>query len=75
MRNIRDESESWAAELGTLMHRHARQDIDTDPVLGPPFSDPERLEIRWRQATVSVLFTPRRRVDAPPSYSPSGTHG
>ena len=49
--NIRDESESWAAELGTLMHRHTRQDIDTEPVLGPPFSDPERLEIRWRHPT------------------------
>lgn len=51
VRNIRDESEPWAAELGARMHRHTSQDIDTAPVPGAPFGDPERLEIRWQHTT------------------------
>ncbi|MER7755314.1 methyltransferase domain-containing protein [Kitasatospora sp. NPDC097643] len=49
--NVRDESEPWAAELGALMHRSARQEIDTRPVLPAPFGEAERLEIRWEHAT------------------------
>ncbi|MER7769579.1 methyltransferase domain-containing protein [Kitasatospora sp. NPDC096140] len=49
--NVRDESEPWAAELGALMHRPARQRIDTRPVLPAPFGPPERLEIGWEHET------------------------
>ncbi|MFD8787581.1 class I SAM-dependent methyltransferase [Kitasatospora sp. NPDC059599] len=49
--NVRDETEPWAAELGALMHRSARQRIDTEPVLPAPFGAPERLEIRWEHGT------------------------
>ncbi|MEV7189863.1 class I SAM-dependent methyltransferase [Kitasatospora sp. NPDC093102] len=49
--NVRDESEPWAAALGVLMHRSARQPIDTRPVLPAPFGPPERLEIRWEHVT------------------------
>ncbi|MFJ9608347.1 class I SAM-dependent methyltransferase [Kitasatospora sp. NPDC101176] len=49
--NVRDESEPWAAELGALMHRSARQEIDTRPLLPAPFGAPERLEIRWEHVT------------------------
>ncbi|UKZ10409.1 methyltransferase domain-containing protein [Streptomyces viridifaciens] len=49
--NVRDETEPWAAALGALMHRSARQQIDTAPVLPAPFGPPERLEIRWEHST------------------------
>ncbi|MEU8513492.1 class I SAM-dependent methyltransferase [Kitasatospora sp. NPDC048722] len=49
--NVRDESEPWAAELGALMHRSAKQAIDTEPVVPAPFGAPERLEIRWEHLT------------------------
>jgi SAM-dependent methyltransferase len=47
--NVRDETEPWVAELGRIMHRHTEQMIDTSPQIGPPFTDPERMEIRWEQ--------------------------
>ncbi|MGW3043368.1 class I SAM-dependent methyltransferase [Kitasatospora sp. NPDC001159] len=49
--NVRDESQTWAAELGALMHRSTRQQIDTAPLLAAPFGPPERLEIRWEHPT------------------------
>ncbi|MBV6696837.1 class I SAM-dependent methyltransferase [Kitasatospora aureofaciens] len=49
--NVRDESEPWAAELGALMHRSTRQEIDTQPVVPAPFGAPERLDIRWQHVT------------------------
>jgi SAM-dependent methyltransferase len=49
--NVRDESQPWAAELGALMHRSTRQQIDTAPLLPAPFGPPERLEIRWEHPT------------------------
>ncbi|MGW2250100.1 class I SAM-dependent methyltransferase [Kitasatospora sp. NPDC001660] len=52
--NVRDESEPWAADLGALMHRSAKQAIDTRPVVPAPFGTPERLEIRWEHATTRV---------------------
>lgn len=45
--NIRDESVPWVAALGTLMHRHSAQVIDTRPDIGGPFGPAERTEIRW----------------------------
>ena len=47
--NTRDEAEPWMAMLGAVMHRHATQDIDYGPAVGPPFGSPERMEVRWRQ--------------------------
>jgi SAM-dependent methyltransferase len=46
--NIRDHTEPWVARLDEVMHRHTRQEIDTEPEVGGPFGDPERTEIRWR---------------------------
>ncbi|MFJ4184304.1 class I SAM-dependent methyltransferase [Kitasatospora sp. NPDC089509] len=62
--NVRDETEPWAAELGALMHRSARQRIDTAPVPPAPFGPPERLEIRWEHPT-----TPAGIVDLVASRS------
>jgi SAM-dependent methyltransferase len=45
--NIRDHSEPWVAELDRVLHRHTRQEIDTSPRLAEPFSEVERLEVRW----------------------------
>lgn len=47
--NTRDETEPWVAELGRIMHQHAEQVIDTSPQIGAPFTDLERIEIRWEQ--------------------------
>jgi SAM-dependent methyltransferase len=46
--NIRDHTEPWVARLDEVMHRHTRQEIDTEPEVGDPFGGPERTEIRWR---------------------------
>ncbi|MFH8381541.1 class I SAM-dependent methyltransferase [Kitasatospora sp. NPDC018058] len=62
--NVRDESQPWAAELGALMHRSTRQQIDTAPLLPAPFGPPERLEIRWEHPT-----TPAGIVDMVASRS------
>lgn len=45
--NIRDHTEPWVAELDRVLHRHARQEIDTRPQLATPFGEVERLEVRW----------------------------
>ena len=45
--NIRDHSEPWVAELDRVLHRHSRQEIDTRPDLPAPFTNVERLEVRW----------------------------
>ncbi|GIF02599.1 class I SAM-dependent methyltransferase [Actinoplanes siamensis] len=45
--NIRDSAEPWVAELDELLQHHSRQDVDTAPALGAPFSEAERAEFRW----------------------------
>ncbi|MET8628962.1 methyltransferase domain-containing protein [Kitasatospora sp. NPDC004669] len=62
--NFRDESQPWAAELGALMHRCSRPQIDSAPLLPAPFGPPERLEIRWEHPT-----TPAGIVDMVASRS------
>ncbi|BEL04632.1 class I SAM-dependent methyltransferase [Actinoplanes sichuanensis] len=46
--NIRDHTEPWVAALDDVLHRHTRQEIDTAPPIGGPFSEPEHTEFRWR---------------------------
>ncbi|MEU8662148.1 class I SAM-dependent methyltransferase, partial [Actinoplanes philippinensis] len=46
--NIRDHTEPWVAALDDVLHRHTRQEIDTAPPVGAPFSEPERAEFPWR---------------------------
>jgi SAM-dependent methyltransferase len=46
--NVRDNTEPWVASLDEILHQHARQAIDTEPVIGDPFAHLERVEIRWR---------------------------
>ncbi|MDX6260567.1 MAG: hypothetical protein QOH84_2255 [Kribbellaceae bacterium] len=48
--NIRDHTVPWVAELDRVLHRHARQEIDSAPSIGTPFRAAERLEIRWEHA-------------------------
>jgi SAM-dependent methyltransferase len=45
--NIRDQSEPWVAELDRILHQHGPQKMDTQPELGTPFEEVERLEVRW----------------------------
>lgn len=46
--NVRDHTEPWISALDELLGQHTRQEMDTDPVVGGPFGEPERTEIRWR---------------------------
>jgi SAM-dependent methyltransferase len=45
--NIRDHTVPWVAELDRVLHRHARQEIDSAPPIGTPFRLAERFEVRW----------------------------
>ena len=48
--NFRDESVDWVRELGQLMHTaEAYLGDDVPPVVGAPFGELERHEIRWVQ--------------------------
>lgn len=50
--NFRDESVDWVRELGQLMHTaDTYPGGDTQPVVGPPFTELERHEVRWVQST------------------------
>ena len=46
--NVRDHTEPWVALLDTVLERHTRREIDTEPEVGAPFTDVDRTEIRWR---------------------------
>jgi ubiquinone/menaquinone biosynthesis C-methylase UbiE len=48
--NFRDESVDWVRELGQLMHTEAAYlGEDVPPVVGRPFGELERHEVRWVQ--------------------------
>lgn len=48
--NFRDETVDWVAELGQIMGSNdAYASAEIEPVIGPPFSEPERFEVRWAQ--------------------------
>lgn len=46
--NVRDERESWAAQLDRIMRRGGVQETNTtDPPVGPPFEPIERFDVEW----------------------------
>jgi SAM-dependent methyltransferase len=46
--NTRDERVNWVAELGRIMHRGERQQMNTtNPAIGPPFGPIERFDVEW----------------------------
>jgi len=63
--NVRDERESWVAQLGRIIHGDHRQDmINSAPEVGPPFGPVERLDVGWRSH-----LTPDTLIDLAASRS------
>ncbi|WP_219732956.1 class I SAM-dependent methyltransferase [Kribbella qitaiheensis] len=70
--NDRDLSVPWVAELDRILHQHGPQVMDTQPEIGAPFEQLERLEVRWEhqltRADVLDLVASRSYViTLPPS--------
>jgi SAM-dependent methyltransferase len=46
--NVRDQRESWVAQLDRIMHREIADEINTtNPPVGPPFKPIERFDVEW----------------------------
>ncbi|HMH57603.1 MAG TPA: class I SAM-dependent methyltransferase [Galbitalea sp.] len=56
--NLRDQRESWVAELDAITQRGAHRPPNTLPKFGPDFGPPDRLEVEWTD-----VLTPSQVVD------------